>query len=234
MQTLVKGSEILYNYFMSERVNELNEKAQNIIKELEKMFPDAACELNFSDNFELLVAVILSSQCTDKRVNIVTKNLFSLYKTPEDFAGLETEKLEKLIYSCGFYKNKAKNIIGASRDIVEKFGGLVPDTLEGLMSLSGVGKKTANVVLSEAYNVPAIAVDTHVFRTSRRLALSASNNAKGVEADLQNALPRELWGRAHHLLVLFGRYKCKSLSPECQNCALKHYCIYEGKENAKS
>jgi len=208
-------------------MNKTNREIYNI---LNAKFESPECELNFNSTFELLVAVILSAQCTDKRVNLVTEKLFKLYNTPEDFAKLENSKLEKLIYSCGFYKNKAKNIINMSKSLIERFNGIVPSTLEELESLDGVGRKTANVVLSVAYNKNAIAVDTHVFRVSRRLNLSKSNNVLGVEKDLMKAFDENLWGRLHHMLVLFGRYTCKSQNPKCESCELYNFCKYEYKK----
>ena len=208
-------------------MNKTNREIYNI---LNAKFEAPECELNFNSTFELLVAVILSAQCTDKRVNLVTEKLFKLYNTPKDFAKLENSELEKLIYSCGFYKNKAKNIINMSKSLTQRFNGVVPNTLEELESLDGVGRKTANVVLSVAYNKNAIAVDTHVFRVSRRLNLSKSNNVLGVEKDLMKAFDENLWGRLHHMLVLFGRYTCKSQNPKCESCELYNFCKYEYKK----
>ena len=201
-------------------------KPEQIYDILDKKFPNASSELNFSSNFELLVCVILSAQCTDKRVNEVTKTLFKKYNTPNQFASLKQEELEKLIYSCGFYHNKAKNIIACSKQLVEKYNGEVPNDLNALQTLSGVGRKTANVVYSVAFGGDAIAVDTHVFRTSNRLGLSNSNNVLDCEKDLMKALPKNLWSKMHYLLVLFGRYNCKSQNPKCDTCEFKHICKY--------
>lgn len=172
--------------------------AEKIFSLLEKDYPDAHCELNYSTTFELLVAVILSAQCTDKRVNRITPALFAKYSAPEDFASVPQEELEKLIYSCGFYHNKAKNIIAASKAIVKDYGGKVPDTFDGLLSLPGVGRKTANVVFSVGYGGDGIAVDTHVFRTARRLNLSQGKTPFEVEKDLMKAVPEGMRNRAHH------------------------------------
>lgn len=189
-------------------------------------FPNIESELEYNSNFELLVAVILSAQCTDKRVNQVTRQLFKTYSTPKQFANLEQQELEKLIYSCGFYHNKAKNIIACAKQIEQDFGGQVPANISDLMSLAGVGRKTANVVYALAFGGDAIAVDTHVFRTSNRLGLSTSTNVKDCEKDLTKNLPKNLWSKMHFLLVLFGRYQCKSQKPLCNDCEFKHFCKY--------
>lgn len=191
---------------------------------LGQIFGEAKCELNFSNNFELLVAVMLSAQCTDKRVNTVTKELFEKYNTPEAFANLEQKKLEKEIYSCGFYHNKAKNIIAMSKDILVRFGGIVPSEFDDLISLAGVGRKTANVIMAVGFNKDAIAVDTHVFRVSNRLGIVKADNPYKCELALQKVVDKEKWSRFHHLLVLFGRYYCKAISPKCKDCVLVDIC----------
>lgn len=201
-------------------------KAKEIIKILEESYPDAHCELEYEDTFQLLVAVILSAQCTDKRVNAVCKELFKVAKTPYEFISLQPQQLEKLIFSCGFYHNKAKNIINASLEIINKFDGKVPSTFEQLLSLPGVGRKTANVVMSVAFGGNNIAVDTHVHRTSNRLGLSGGKTPYEVEKDLMNILDSEVYSRAHHLLIFHGRYCCKSQAPHCGECKLKEYCQY--------
>ena len=201
---------------------------------LRNKFPDAECELNFNSNFELLVAVILSAQCTDKRVNEVTSEIFKKYNTPQDFASMPLEKLEKMIYSCGFYHNKAKNIISASQQIISDFGGEVPSSVEELQKLKGVGKKTANVVYSTAFGGDAVAVDTHVFRTSNRLGLSNSKNVKKCEQDLMEKFPQNKWSSMHLLLVFFGRYQCKAIHPLCENCEFKGFCKYYNKKSKQT
>ncbi len=201
-------------------------KAIEILAVLDTMYPDAKCELNFNTPFELLVAVILSAQCTDKRVNIVTEKLFKKYSTPFDFADLAPEALEKQIYTCGFYKNKAKNIISASQKIIQDFKGEVPRTVEELTTLDGVGRKTANVLISVAFNGQALAVDTHVFRVSHRLAMSDAKDADKTEYQLTELIPPELWYKAHHLMIFHGRYTCHALKPQCQECKVKNYCSY--------
>ena len=202
------------------------ECVKRIFENLEKRFPDAHCELSFKSDFELLVAVILSAQCTDKRVNIVTAALFEKYNTPAQFAALSEEELIPFIRSCGFFNMKAASIISASRDILTKFGGAVPRDMDGLLSLRGVGRKTANVMLSVAFDKPAMAVDTHVLRTSGRLGLSDKSTPEGVEWDLLALLPPERLKSAHHLLIFLGRYCCHSQRPDCENCVLTGDCEY--------
>ncbi len=202
-------------------------KKSEVVEEyLDKIIPIAECELKFTNNFQLLVSVILSAQCTDKRVNQVTEVLFQKYKTPEDFVRLGQTKLEQEIKSCGFYHNKAKNIIKCSEQLIEKYNGNVPDNFEELTSLAGVGRKTANVVLSVAFDIPALAVDTHVFRVSSRIGLADAKTPFGVEEALKKQYPKSVWKNIHHQLVLFGRYYCKAISPRCAECELKGICKY--------
>ena len=191
---------------------------------LEKMHPEAECELAFSTPYQLLVAVILSAQCTDKRVNVVTKELFRKHPTPESILTLSQEALEQEIKSCGFYHNKAKNILAATSILVEKYGGEVPRDRDSLEKLPGVGRKTANVVYAVAFGGNAIAVDTHVFRLSHRLGLSDADTPFGVEKDLMARFPEENWSHLHHLLIHHGRYICKSQSPQCDKCLLAKDC----------
>lgn len=197
---------------------------EKILKELENLYPDAAPALHFNSAYELLVAVILSAQCTDERVNKVTEVLFKEYSTPAAMLKLTQEELEKYIYSCGFYRNKAAHILSASRDIVEKFGGEVPNDFDKLRTLAGVGQKTANVVWSVAFGGDAIAVDTHVFRVSNRLGLACADTPIKVENQLKQAIPQEDWSKAHHWLIYHGRRVCHSQRPDCANCTLKDYC----------
>lgn len=205
-------------------------KVQEIYDILQAKFPNAESELEFNSNFELLVAVILSAQCTDKRVNQVTKEMFKKFNSPKDFAYMKQADLEKMIFSCGFYHNKAKNIINCSKQIVENFNGEVPSNLLDLQSLAGVGRKTANLVYALAFGGDAIAVDTHVFRVSNRLGLSNSKNVLDCEKDLMKNLPKNMWSKMHFLLVLFGRYQCKSQRPLCENCEFKSFCKYYNKK----
>ncbi len=204
----------------------MDKRCNEIFNILNGLIENPSCELNFKNNYELLVAVILSAQCTDKRVNEVSQKLFAVYDSPEKLSQASLADIEKIIKPCGFYKNKAKNIKQACIDIVEKFDGQVPSNMDDLMSLSGVGQKTANVVLAEAFKKPAIAVDTHVFRVSNRLGLAHSKNVHEVERQLQACFDEKDWVKLHHMLILFGRYYCKSRNPSCDNCQLKKYCQY--------
>ena len=197
-----------------------------ILRELGRLYPDAVPALSFRSPYELLVAVILSAQCTDERVNKVTAELFKEYNTPEKMLRLSQEELEKYIYSCGFYHNKAAHILSATRDILEKFGGEVPSPPEELRTLAGVGRKTANVVYAVAFGGDAIAVDTHVFRVSNRLGLPAGSTPEKVEEGLCRVIPKELWSRAHHWLIYHGRQVCHSQRPDCAHCALAPLCKY--------
>lgn len=203
----------------------MTKRNQAIFNMLNEIIPNPKCELNYNSNFELLIAVMLSAQCTDKRVNQVTEKLFKKYNVPKDFANISLDELEKEIYSCGFYHNKAKNIISMSKDLLEKFNGEVPNNREQLESLSGVGRKTANVVLNVGFNKNTIAVDTHVLRVSKKLQLTKSDNPLIVEKDLMKSFDEEDWGKLHHMLILFGRYYCKSQNPKCEDCRLKKFCI---------
>ena len=202
------------------------DKAQSILKELADLYPDARPALKYSSPYELLVAVILSAQCTDERVNKVTEVLFKEHNTPQTMLKLSQEELERYIFSCGFYHNKAAHILSASRDILEKYGGVVPSTLEELKTLAGVGQKTANVVYAVAFGGDAIAVDTHVFRVSNRLGLAEGKTPAKVEEGLCKVLPKSEWSKAHHYLIYHGRRVCHSQRPDCQNCTLKNLCNY--------
>lgn len=202
------------------------DNVQKILEGLEILYPDAKPALLYNTPYELLVAVILSAQCTDERVNKVTAVLFKEHNTPEKMLELTQEELEKYIFSCGFYHNKAAHILAASRDILEKFGGEVPSTTDGLKMLAGVGQKTANVVFSVAFGGDAIAVDTHVFRVSNRLGIAEGKTPAKVEEGLRAVIPQELWSKAHHYLIWHGRKVCHSQRPDCGNCTLKDFCKY--------
>ena len=202
------------------------EKSELVYTKLDSMFHGRTCELNFSNTFELLIAVILSAQCTDKRVNLVTEQLFKKYKTAEDFANLDNKTLEREIYSCGFYRNKANNIILCCKDLIKRFKGVVPSDFDDLVSLAGVGRKTANVVLAFGFNTPAFPVDTHVFRVSNRLGLSESKTPDKCEEQMTKLIDRDKWSSLHHFLVLYGRYCCKAIKPNCQECEFKEICKY--------
>ncbi len=197
--------------------------AKEIVNTLSGVFTDKPA-LNFSTPYELLIAVILSAQCTDERVNKVTKILFAEYNTPEKMVKLTSEGLEKYIFSCGLYKSKAKHILSASKDIIEKYEGRVPNTLEELRTLAGVGRKTANVVYSVAFNGNAIAVDTHVFRVSKRIGLALGKNVLSTEKELMKILDESDWSRAHHYLIYLGRSYCKAGKPDCENCPINNLC----------
>lgn len=197
--------------------------AKNIIQALSLVFTDKPA-LKFNTPYELLIAVILSAQCTDERVNKVTEKLFQKYNTPQTMLTLSQEELEKQIYSCGFYRAKAGYILSASKDIIEKFNGNVPDTLEELRSLAGVGRKTANVVYSVAFKGNAIAVDTHVFRVSNRIGLAKEKDVYKTELALMKIIDEEDWSRAHHYIIYLGRSFCKAGKPDCENCPITEFC----------
>ena len=203
----------------------MNKKsAKIIIDKLSGVFTDKPA-LNFTTPYELLIAVILSAQCTDERVNKVTEKLFKEYNTPEKMLTLSQEGLEKYIFSCGLYRSKAKNILKTSLDIVEKFNGQVPTSLEQLRSLAGVGRKTANVVYSVAFGGNAIAVDTHVFRVSNRIGLVNEKDVLKTEKSLMKILPEQDWSRSHHYLIYLGRSYCKAGKPDCSNCPINAECL---------
>lgn len=200
-------------------------RVRRILDTLADMFPDAHCELHHSNPFELTVAVLLSAQCTDETVNKVTKDLFRKYKTPEDYLAVSREELEQDIRRIGLFRNKAKHIQEMCRMLLEEYGGEVPRTHAELVKLPGVGRKTANVVVSNAFGVPAIAVDTHVERVSKRLGLAAQDDTVlQVEKKLMQQVPREEWTITHHRLIFFGRYHCKAQSPQCDICPLLDLC----------
>jgi len=203
------------------------QKIDRVFEELQKLYPEARPELHFSNAYEVLVATILSAQCTDKRVNLVTSRLFPKYPDAYAMAKLEPEELEPEIRECGLYHNKAKNIVAACRAIVSEHGGVVPSTREELMKLPGVGQKTAGVVLLAAFGDDQIPVDTHVIRVSRRIGLADATTAEGVEKQLRDILPRETWSHAHHLLIWHGRRMCHARGPECGRCPLRgELCQY--------
>ncbi|MGN1372533.1 MAG: endonuclease III [Candidatus Coproplasma sp.] len=205
-------------------------ESNDILAELKRLYPDARPALKYTSPYELLIAVILSAQCTDERVNKVTAELFKNYNTPQNMLELTQEELEKYIYSCGFYRAKAAHILSASRDICEKFGGEVPSDFDMLKSLAGVGQKTANVVWSVAFGGDAIAVDTHVFRVSNRLGLANAATPEKTEEQLKLVIPKSDWSKAHHWLIYHGRRVCHSRKPDCENCTLKEGCRYFNKK----
>ncbi len=200
------------------------EKRAEALKILERTYPNARPQLLYTNPFELLVATILSAQCTDKRVNICTRELFAKFHGPADFAALAPEELEPYIKSCGLYQTKAKNIVAACKILMERHGGEVPADMQALTALPGVGRKTANVVLSNAFGIPAIAVDTHVFRVSNRIGLAQAKDVLQTEKQLMQNIPRDKWSDAHHWLIFHGRQVCAARNPKCEQCTLKGVC----------
>ncbi|WP_147564620.1 endonuclease III [Clostridium tyrobutyricum] len=203
-----------------------NKNVDVILRVLGETYPDAKCALAFDSPYELLVSTILSAQCTDVRVNKVTGELYREYNTPEKMITLTEPELATKIRSCGFYRNKSRNILATSRVLIEKFGGHVPSTMEELIKLPGVGRKTADVVLSNAFGIPAIAVDTHVFRVSNRLGIGKGTTPLKVEEELMKNIPRDMWSISHHYLIWHGRKICKSRKPDCERCPVAPYCDY--------
>jgi endonuclease-3 len=203
-----------------------SERYQRILEKLEKQYRGATTELKYKTPFQLLVATILSAQSTDKQVNNITSMLFSKYPGPGDFARLSCQELEKEIYSCGFYKNKSRNIIKTSQILLSKYGGQVPQDVDELRKLPGVGRKTANVVASNAFGIDAIAVDTHVFRVSNRLGLAHARTVEDTERQLMKNIPKDKWSKAHHWLIQHGRRVCTARKPRCHECFIAEHCEY--------
>ncbi len=202
-----------------------NKRAAAIIRRLKKAYPDAHCALNHTNAFELLVATILSAQCTDERVNIVTANLFRKYRNPQDYLNVDQRELEKDIHSTGFFRNKSKNIQSACRRIIDVFGGEVPRTMEELLTLGGVARKTANVVLGNAFGKAAgVVVDTHVSRLSQRLGLTGETSAEKIEKDLIEIVPKKHWIMFPHWMIFHGRQICNARRPKCRECVLADLC----------
>lgn len=198
-----------------------------IIETLKKMYPDAKCSLDFSTPFQMLVSVVLSAQCTDERVNKTTPGIFSKYSTPQDFADMDIELLEELIHPCGFYKTKAKNLKRTAQILVEKYDGIVPNNMEDLMSLPGVGRKSANVIMLEAFDLPqGIAVDTHCKRIANRLGFSSQSDPAKIEQDLLKVIPKEYYKDVNHIFIWHGRNVCTSQKPKCDSCKLQQYCKF--------
>jgi endonuclease III len=196
-----------------------------ILKRLKKSYPDAKTTLNYTNAFELLVATILSAQCTDERVNLVTKTLFKKYTKPEDYLKVPEEELQNDIRTTGFFRNKTKSIRGTSKKLIEDFGGQVPGSMEQLLTLPGVARKTANVVLGNVFKIAdGVVVDTHVSRLSQRLGLTKNTAAEKIEQDLMKLIPRDDWIKFSHMIILHGRYVCKAIKPECENCVLNDLC----------
>ncbi|MEX2016166.1 MAG: endonuclease III [Candidatus Hydrogenedentales bacterium] len=213
------------------------QRVLEVFNRLHAEYPDAKCSLDYRNPLELMVATILSAQCTDERVNVVTKDLFKHFKKPEDYVDKPREQIEKTIQSCGFYRQKAKSIANACEQIIQKHGGKVPRDLNALTKLAGVGRKTANVILGNAYGIPGITVDTHCGRVSRRLAFTANTDPVKVEMDLQKVWPQEHWTLYSHLLIYHGRAICQSRAPKCSQCVVRDLCPFpdtrEGKKIAR-
>jgi len=206
-------------------------KAVAYIDVMENLFPDAHCELNYRNAFELTLAVLLSAQTTDKMVNVLTSSLFEKYKTPEDYLAVTLEELQNDVRTIGLYRNKAKSIQQLCQIVLDKHGGEIPPVYEELVKLPGVGRKTANVVLSVGFDVPAIAVDTHVERIAKRLEMAKkSASVLEVEERLMYLLPKERWSKSHHVMIFFGRYHCTARNPKCATCPLLMECKYGQRE----
>lgn len=206
------------------------EKAKAIFSELSILYPDAKCSLDFTNSLDLLVATQLAAQCTDARVNIVTKDLFKKYRTVEDYAAADLTELEQDIKSTGFFRNKAKNIKGCCMKLLMDYGGRIPDNMDALLTLPGVGRKTANVLLSTVFDKPGIIVDTHCTRLAGRLGLTKSTNPIIIEKDLMKIIPEKEWAYFSHYLVYHGRAICQARNPKCEICSILSYCDYGRKK----
>lgn len=206
-------------------IADLKKRTAEIIKRLKKAYPDAHCALNHTSPFELLIATILSAQCTDERVNIVTADLFRKYRGPEDFVKVSQQELERDIHSTGFFRNKAKNIKAASQRLIEVYGGEIPQTMEEILTLGGVARKTGNVVLGNAFGIASgVVVDTHVSRLSQRLGLTKEKTPEKIERDLQELVPKKNWVMFSHWLIFHGRQICNARKPKCMECVLANIC----------
>lgn len=208
-------------------------RAAEVLKRLRKKYPDATCSLDFKNPLQLLVATILAAQCTDERVNIVTQSLFKRYKKPQDYLNAPDGELEDAIHSCGFYRQKAKSIRNACRKIVEQFGGKVPGTMEELLTLDGVGRKTANVILGECFGVPGVIVDTHCTRLTKRLGFTKSDDPKKIEHDIMRLVPQSDWNIFSHCMVFHGRAICIARAPVCSQCPIHDLCPFPATPQGK-
>ncbi len=208
----------------------MTERVQKIYELLKEEYPDVHCELNYQTPLQLLTATVLSAQTTDRQVNRVTEKLFAEHPDLDTLLELSEEELENYIHSLGFYHTKARNLYRLFRELADRFQGEVPQTMQELTSLPGVGRKTANVVLANAFGIPAIAVDTHVFRVSNKIGLAHASDVRETEKQLQNALDPEMWSLMHHLLIFHGRRCCSARSPQCERCVIRQYCEYYQKE----
>ena len=218
---------------MNKKNNKISsENIVKIINILKEHYPEAECSLDFKTPFELLVAVILSAQCTDNRVNLTTPGIFVKYNTPSDFANMDIKTLEELVHPCGFYKNKAKNIKATAQAIINNFDGKIPNNMESLMSLPGVGRKTANVVMLEAFDSPVgIAVDTHCKRIANRIGFSNESEPTKIEMDLLKQIPSKYYKDVNHIFIWHGRNTCTSQHPKCEKCPIKDFCAFFKKNN---
>ena len=200
-------------------------ETEEIIKILKEYYPDATCSLDFTTPFEMMVAVMLSAQCTDERVNKTTPSLFEKYNTPEKIVNADIKEIEEIIHPCGFYKNKAKNLVACSKMLLEKFDGIVPENMDDLISLPGVGRKSANVIMLEAFKNPqGIAVDTHAKRISNKIGLSSKSDPEKIEEDLLKRIDKKYYYDVNHLLVWHGRKICIARNPKCDMCPVNKYC----------
>ncbi len=206
-------------------------ETQKILEQLSKDFPNPKSELKFDSVFQLLVAVILSAQCTDKRVNSIAPMLFQVADDPYKLSQMPLKQIEEIIRPCGFYHSKAKYLKEMSQDLVTRFNGIVPSSIQDLQTLKGVGRKTANVVYAVGFGGQAIAVDTHVFRVSNRLGIVNAKNVSNTEKQLMQQIPQDKWADSHHYLLLHGRYVCKAIHPNCTSCSVKKFCKYFGEHN---
>ncbi|WP_313562873.1 endonuclease III [Ruminiclostridium cellobioparum] len=205
------------------------ERVIEILKIFNELYPEAECSLEYMEPLQLLISTQLAAQCTDARVNIVTKDLYKKYRSAEDFANADQAELEQDIKSTGFYRNKAKNIIGCCKLLVEKYDRKIPDNLEEMLQLPGVGRKTANLVLYEVYGIPGVVVDTHAKRLSNRIGLTKNQEPEKIEYDLQKIVPKESWADFCHKLVYHGREVCNARKPDCENCRINSLCDYYNK-----
>ena len=219
---------------MAEALSEKKARARKILGRLKRAYPDAAIALRFGSPLELLVATILSAQCTDERVNAVTETLFKTYREARDYADAEPATLERVIHSTGFFKAKTRALIGLGRALIERHGGAVPRTVAELTALPGVGRKTANVVLGNAFGIPALAVDTHVSRVCQRLGLARADDPEKIHDELCAVIVRPQWTRATHLLIIHGRRTCGARKPDCPRCLVNGLCPWPGKTKAVS
>ncbi len=212
----------------------LKKDSKEILNILRKTYPEATCSLDFETPFQIVIAVMLSAQCTDERVNKTTPLLFKDYGTPEKLSKIDIKKLEDIIHPCGFYKNKAKNALECSKVLVEKYGGKVPNNMEDLMNLPGIGRKSANVIMLEAFsNAQGIAVDTHCKRISNKIGFSKESDPEKIEQDLLKTFDKKDWVDVNHLFVWHGRYTCIARNPKCENCTIKKYCNEYKKNKTK-